>query len=227
MIKEAHFRCNHCNRSFVYEDRLLNHRCKQMQRKEEFQTPLGQAAWQHFQTWMRKNHKLIPPAKSFLHSKFYNAFMRFAKFCKDVRMPDAEMYIHYMIKIDVPPSMFTNNEIYASFIQEMDKNIPALQNAKITINTLFNVAEDLGCGVNEVFDKIDPNDMIQLLIQRKVSPWFLLRSPKFSNMFSTRMTKTQKILLGTIIIPKIWAQKFKNNPDDVKKIETFVKALDL
>jgi hypothetical protein len=227
MLKEANFRCSHCGHNFVYEDRLLKHRCKQMLRKEEFQTPLGQAAWQHFQTWMRSNHKLIPAAKAFLHSKFYGAFMRFAKFCKDTRIPDPELYIRFMIKLDIPPSMFTNNQIYAAFIEEMDKNVPAVKNAKITIETLFNTAEDMGCTVDEVFDKIDPNDLIQLLIQRKVSPWLLLRSPKFNKLYHSRMSKDQRMVLETIIIPKIWAQKLKNHPEDVEKIEQFVKALGL
>jgi hypothetical protein len=227
MIKEAHFKCNHCGHSFVFEDRLLKHKCKQMIRKEEFQTPVGQAAWQHFQIWMKANHRLVPAAKSFLHSKFYNAFMRFAKFCKDVRIPDPETYIRYMIQLDAQPIMWTNNEIYANFIEYMDKNVPAVKNAKITIDTLFNTAEDMGCSIDEIFDKIDPNDLIQLLIQRKVSPWLLLLSSKFKAMYSQRMTRDQRILLETIIIPKIWAKKLKDNPNDVVKIERFVKALGL
>lgn len=227
MIKQANFKCNHCGHSFVYEDRLLVHRCKQMIRKDEFQTPLGQAAWQYFQIWLKAKHRLAQPAKAFLHSKFYNAFMRFSKFCKDARIPDPETYIRYMIQLDIDPRMFTNNEIYASFIEHMDKHVPAVKNAKITIETLFNVAEDMGCGVDEVFDKIDPNDLIQLLIQRKVSPWLLLKSPKFTKMYSTRMSKEQRMLLETIIIPKIWTKKLQDNPEDAKKIEAFVKALGL
>ena len=227
MIREAIFKCNHCGHSFVHEDRLLKHKCKQMIRKEEFQTPLGQAAWLYYQTWMKVNHKLPQSAKAFLHSKFYNAFMRFAKFCKETRIPDPETYIRYMIDLDADPRMWTNNEIYASFIEHMDKHVPAVKNAKITIETLFNVAEDMGCDVNDVFDNIDPNDLIQLLIQRKISPWLLLVSSKFKNMYRTRMTQEQKMLLETIVIPKIWAKKLKDNPDDVEKIEKFVKALGL
>lgn len=227
MIKQANFRCSHCGHSFVYEDRLLRHKCKQMIRKEEFATPIGQAAWQHFQLWMKSNHKFVQPVKAFLHSKYYGAFIRFAKFVKDARIPDPELYIRFMIKMDIQPTMFTNNTVYAAFIEEMDKNVPAIKNAKISIETLFNLADDMGCKVDEVLDKIDPNDMIQLLIQRKLSPWLLLKSPKFSNLLRTRMTKEQRMILETIIIPKIWAQKLKNNPEDVQQMEKFVKALGL
>ncbi len=227
MMKEANFSCNHCGRSFVYEDRLLKHKCKQMLRKEEFATPMGQAAWQYFQFWMKAGHKFVQPAKAFLHSKYYGAFMRFAKFVKDARIPDPELYLRFMIKLDMQPVMFTNNQVYAAFIEEMDKNVPALTNAKITIDTLFNVADDIGCPVDQVFDMIEPNDLIKLLIQRKVSPWLLLRSPKFNRLYKDRMSIDQRMVLETIIIPKIWARKLKENPQDVQQIEAFVKALDL
>lgn len=227
MLKEANFRCNHCGHAFVHEERLLRHRCKEMIRKDEFQTPQGQAAWQYFQIWMKANHRLVQPVKAFLHSKFYGAFMRFAKFCKETRIPDPEMYIRYMIQLDAQPAMWTNNQIYASFIEHMDRNVPPIKNAKITIETLFNTAEDLGCTVDLVFDKIDPNDLIQLLIQRRLSAWFLLKSPKFHKFYSQRMSKEQRMLLETIVIPKIWAAKLKKHPEDVEKIESFVKALGL
>lgn len=227
MIKTANFFCNHCHTSFVQEERLLRHKCKQMIRKEELQTPLGQSAWQYFQFWMKEKHRFIQPIEAFISSKFYGAFLRFAQFVKDTRIPDPKLYIHFMIKLDIPPTMFTNNTIYAAFIEEMDKNVPPLKNAKITINTLFNLADDMGWNIDEVFDKIDPNELIQLLIQRKVSPWFLLRSSKFNQLYTKRMTVDQRMLIETIIIPKLWAKKLKENVDATKKIEEFAKALNL
>lgn len=227
MIKTANFRCNHCGHSFVYEDRLLRHKCKQMVRKEELETPLGQAGWLHYQTWMKTNHKLVPAIKSFLHSKYYGAFMRFSKFVKDVRIPDPELYIRLMNELNIPPAMWTSDLIYVRFIEHMDKRVPAIKNAKITIETLFNIAEDNGVDIAEVFDVIDPNDVIQLLRQRKLSPWFLLRSSKFKNMLKTRMSRDQLIVLETIIRPKVWAENLKNNGDGIKSIDAFVEALSL
>ena len=198
-----------------------------MIRREGLESPLGQAAWIHYQTWMRAGHKLVPSVKSFLHSKFFNAFMKFAKFAKEVRVPDPDLYIRYMIALDAPPAMWTCDPIYVAFIEHMDKKIPAIKNARITIETLFNTAEDMNCGVNEVFNNIDPNDLIQLLRQRKLSPWLLLRSKKFLTFLRARTNQDQRIVLETIIRPKVWAEKLKNNIEDVKAIDKFVEALDL
>lgn len=228
-MKEANFKCSHCHTSFVIEDRYLRHKCKEMIRKEELESPIGQAAWLYYQLWMKTNHRFVAEVKSFLHSKYFNAFLRFAKFVKDVRIPDPELYIRFMVEHDMQPVMFTSNEVYAAFIEHMDKRIPALKNAKISIETLFNLADDLGLGsdVSQVFDKVDPNDLIKLILQRKLSPWLLLKSPKFGTFYKDRLTQDQRILLNTIIRPKIWAAKLKEHPEEIKSIVQFIEELDL
>lgn len=226
-MKEANFKCNHCHTSFVHEDRYLRHHCKQMKRKEDLESPFGQAAWIYYQMWMKNNHRFVAEMKSFLHSKYFNAFLRYAKFVKEVRIPDPELYIQYMIELDMPPAMWTTNTVYVAFIEYLDKKIPAIKNAKITIETLFNLADDLGCDITQVFDKVDPNDFIKLVLQRKVSAWLLLRSPKFNAFYRNVLTKDSRILLETIIRPKVWAERLKNHPDEIQQIDSFVEALGL
>ncbi len=226
-MKEANFKCIHCQHTFVHEDRLLRHRCKQMIRKEEFATPYGQAAWQYYQTWMKCNFRQVPEVKSFLHSKFFGAFFRFAKFAKDVRIPDPELYIQFMIDRDAPPVMFTSDEMYSAFLQHMDRKVPAKTNAKLTIDTFFNIAEDADRDVADVFEVVDPNDLIQLLRQRRVSPWVLLHSDKFKKFYGTRLTDDQRIVMKSLIRPDYWAEKLKENPEDVKLMKQYVGELNL
>lgn len=225
-MKEANFKCNHCGHLFVYEDRLLRHRCKQMIRKEEMETPTGQAAWFHYQSWMRAQHHLIPHIKSFLHSKFYQPFMRFAKFAKQVRIPDPDLYIAQMVNLDMQPMLWTNDQVYVAFLEYMDRKVPANKNAQITINTLFDFAAGLGCEIGDVFSHIDANEVIQLIRQRKLSPWILLQSDKFKQFYA-KLSNDQKIVLGTIIRPNYWTEKLNNNLDTVEQMKKFVKELNL
>lgn len=223
-MKEANFRCGYCGHMFVYEDRLLRHKCKQMIRNEEVQTSLGQAAWFYYQTWMRAQHHLIPHIKSFLHSKYYQSMIRFAKFAKQVRIPDPDLYITQMINLDMTPMLWTNDQIYVAFLEYMDKKIPATKNAQITIETLFDFSQALGCEIYDIFDHIDSNECIQLIRQRKLSPWILLNSKKFFT-FMKKLSQDQKITLETIIRPKHWATKFQENPEIVEQMKRFVQEL--
>lgn len=225
-MKEANFKCGHCHHSFVYEDRLLKHKCKQMIRNEEVQTQIGQNAWFHYQAWMRAQHHLIPHIKSFLHSKYYNPFIRFAKFTKQVRIPDPDLYITQMVNLDMPPMLWTNDQVYVAFLEYMDRKVPATKNAQLTIETLFDFADALGCDIGDVFNHIDANETIQLMRQRKLSPWLLLHSDKFKQFF-LKLSQEQRIVLETIIRPKYWAEKLKNNPEIVDQMKNFVKELNL
>lgn len=190
------------------------------------ETPTGQAAWFHYQSWMRAQHHLIPHIKSFLHSKFYSPFIRFAEFAKKVRLPDPDLYIIQMVNLDMAPMLWTNDLVYVAFIEYMDKKVPANKNAQITIETLFDYAAALNCEIYEVFDHIDPNEAIQLIRQRKLSPWLLLNSDKFFR-FLIGLSKEQRIVLDTIIRPNYWAEKLKTNPETVVQMKRFVKELDL
>jgi hypothetical protein len=196
-----------------------------MKRKEELESPTGQAAWQHYQTWMKCNHRLVPEIKSFLHSKFFNAFIRFAKFVKEVRIPDPELYIRFMIELDNPPVLFTSDQIYSAFLQHMDRKVSAAKNAQITTDTLFNIAEDAGVDVSKVFDIIDPNDLIQLLRQRRVSPWLLLHSDKFKKFYASNLTEDQRIVMKRLIRPEYWAVKLKEKPENVDLMKQMVGEL--
>jgi hypothetical protein len=197
-----------------------------MIRKEEMETPVGQAAWFHYQAWMRAQHHLIPHIKSFLHSKYYQPFMRFAKFAKQVRIPDPDLYIQQMVNLDMQPMLWTNDQVYVAFLEYMDRKVPANKNAQITINTLFDFAAALNCEIDDIFNHIDANEVIQLMRQRKLSPWLLLHSDKFKQ-FYVKLPKEQKIVLETIIRPKYWGEKLKDNPETVEQIKKFVQELNL
>jgi hypothetical protein len=223
---EKHFKCTFCHHQFRYEDRYLKHRCKIMIRTKELETVEGQAGWFFYQTWMRNKHRQIPQLKSFLHSKFYGPFLRFAQFAKQVRIPDPDLYIAQMVYLDMQPVLWTNDQVYANFLEYMDKKVLPSKHVQITINTLFDIADDLNCEVSDVFNYITPNDLIQMMRQRKLSPWILLHSEKFKKFFLT-LSQQHKIILETIIRPVYWAEKLKNHPDLVQDMKKYVQELSI
>lgn len=227
-MKDKPFYCTYCHHSFHYEDRFLKHQCRQKQRAEEINSPIGQAAWFYYQSWMRAQHHMLPHIKAFLHSKFYKPFIRFAEFVKQVRIPDPELYILQMVALDMAPMLWTNDQVYTAFLEYMDRKLSATRHAEITIDTLFDYADSLGCqnSPGDVFVKTNPNEIIQLIRQRKLSPWLLLHSGKFKKFYAG-LSKDQQIVIETMIRPTYWAEKLKKDPESVEVMKTFVKQMDL
>lgn len=224
---EGNYKCPHCGHRFVQEQRFLRHRCDQMKRQEVFQQPLGQAAWIFYQKWMRAYNKAVANANSFLHSKFFNSFIKFADFVKTVKMADTDVFIALMKEYDISPTIWTNDQVYALYLEQMDKKLTPEKHAEITVNTLFDLAEDYDVDVSDVFQNVPPAEIIQLLRARKLSPWILLNSRKFGAFYKQRTSTEERIVIDSIIRPPYWKKKFDSNPEKVEAMRKYVSELTL
>ena len=226
-MKEKRFQCKFCEQRFHLETRFLKHHCKQMQRDEEFRTTEGQAAWQYYQKWMRVYRRTVPKSSAFLHSKFYNCFIRFARFVKKVNLPDPELFIWLMKEKDFSPTIWHDDKVYALYLEFLDRRAPPIKQARITINTLFDIATSNDCEVSEVFDKLTSNEVIHLLRQRRLSPWILLNSQVFTQFFINKVVGEERIIMESIIRPDYWHEKFSSSPEDVERMKLYVAELSL
>lgn len=216
--------CRACHKTFVREQAYLDHECKQLKRENELKTPEGQASWQYFHTWMRQKKRMPPSAASFLASKYFRTFMNFTQFTKKVQLPLPDKFIWLMVKRDFPPTMWTLDEVYSQYLEFLDTKMPPVEQAKASINTLFEYADSHDIDAEDVFDKINPNELIHLVRLRKLSPWLLLCSKKFCVMFAN-LGEEQQAILETLIKPEIWAAKRDQYPDDINQIKMYVNEL--
>lgn len=220
------FRCKFCGGGFVREDRFMKHKCKAMHRDEEIRTPLGQTAWSNYRLWMTVQRRNTPTLETFLNSKFYTTFIKFTKFALKVGIPNTELYIKHMARQEIHPTIWVNDKIYGDYLQYLDRGKDPLVQAQYTVDYLFKIAEALDCGVDEVFDKLQANDVINMLQRRQLSPWILLHSEKFKQFYN-KASKEQQLIFMTIIKPKLWSEKQRENPDVVDKMKKIVHELNL
>ena len=225
--QQARFRCKHCHTMFVHEDRYLAHKCKQMKRLEESQSPLGQTAWQMYQTWFRKQKRMPPQPQSFLTSKYYRTFVNFAKFAKAARLPMPDKFIWLMVEKGWPPTLWTNDEVYTTYLEFLDYKTTPLEQMKTSLETLVSYANKHEIDVSDVFQKIEPTEIIHMIRTRQLSPWLLLFSSSFKQMFRQRMTPEQKIILETLIRPDHWVEQFEHHADSVQKIKHYIQEFHL
>ena len=221
------FECKFCGQRFKLENRYMSHRCKAMVRDEQIRTPLGQAAWSYYQKWMKSHRRAVPAIETFLTSNFYTTFIKFAQFAKRVGLPDVDAFIWYMKEKDIPPVIWVNPEIYASYIEFIDKKSDPSQQAQQTIDYLFKIASELQVDVSEIFDYLEPSDVIMMLHRRQVSPWILLHSPKFKQFLINKATDQEKVAMQAIIRPEYWAEKKAKSPEIVAQMKKYIRELDL
>ena len=218
--------CDYCHKTYVREDAYMNHKCKQMIRAEEIQTPLGQAAYSYYCEWMKLNKRRAPQIDVFTTSRFYTYFVNFAHYVKHVKIPDTTAFITLMVNRDLSPSLWRHDNVYVMYIEYIDRNVKPLTQAKNTIETIFKVADAAECDPSDIFNQLETNEVIQLIRERRLSPWILMFSGKFKLLVANG-TQEQREIFEALIRPMYWKLKFDKHPEAVKYMKRYVKELDL
>lgn len=203
----------------------MQHECKQMKREAELKSPTGQTALHYYQLWMRNMKRMPPPAATFLASKYFRTFIEFVKFTKTVDLPMPEKFIWLMVQKSYTPTMWRNDDVYSMYIEFLDRKTSPVDQAKLSIKTLMDYTEKKGIDISEAFNAMTPPEVIHLLRVRRLSPWLLLFSKSFKNLFQNRTTPEQKIIIENLVRPEYWAEKKDDHPDSVAIIKTFVAEM--
>ncbi len=220
------YECKYCEQTFKIESRFINHHCKEMQKAEDLKSSVGQAAWLYYQKWMQAQKKPVSQPSSFLKSRHFNAFINFAKFVKRVKLVDTELFIHMMKDKSVQPQLWTHDQMYALYLEYIDRNTTPTKQATITMKTLAKIADAADCDVSEVFSMVHPIEILEMIRERKLSPWLLLRSVKFRAMLE-QVSDEERAVFEQLIRPSYWSAKFEINPKIVQRMTLLVKELNL
>lgn len=218
------FECKHCGTKYVRETAFMAHECEPMRRKAQLQTMVGQRAYSIYSKWLTAKHGKPPSITTFADSKFFKAFIEVSKFIKAVKITELDVFIRMAIEDDLPPSMWTQDAVYSKFLQYMQQRVSAKEQMKITVNTICDLADIFECDTGDVFSHLSPGELAQIIRERKLSPWILMRSGKFKAFLIGCDAGAQQ-MFNDLIKPMYWKMKFDKAPDDVATAKAIVKEL--
>lgn len=196
-----------------------------MKRDAELRSPIGQTALYYYQLWMRNMKRMPPPAGSFASSRYFRTFVNFVKWTHKVHLPKVDKFIWLMVQKDFSPIMWMNHEVYAIFLEYLDREASGIDSATLSIQTLMAYCDRNEIPLDEVFKHIPIEEIISLLQLRKLSPWLLLHSRTFKQAFVHRAGPEQRVVLESLIRPEYWPDKMAQYPGDVAKIKTWVAEM--
>lgn len=222
---EARWTCQHCHKVYVRENAYMSHECKQMKRLKELQDPIGQVAYNHYTTWMRAMKRMPPTATAFMASRFFRTFVEFSKWAKQVNLPKPESFIKLMVNTNHTPTMWRMSEAYDLYLLHLDRAVAPLEQAAMSIETLLTAADAHDVDVSEVFSALKASDIVQMLVTRRLSPWLLVFSRKYLDMYNTRTSIEERIQLDNLVRPSYLKSKIEDHTDDVAGIRKLIKEL--
>lgn len=206
----------------------MKHHCKEMKREEDFKSLEGQAAHLFYKSWMKKKHHTsTTTADGFKTSQYFGTFFKFVNFVRQTHLPDTNSFIEFMVKQKIDPKFWTDDRAYGKYLEHVNRILSAEKLIEITVKTIYDIADEAEINPRDVFSILAPAEVIQLLSQRRISPWILLNSRKFMLFFKDKASSEERVILESLINPDYWTKRFTAFPDDLKLAKDCVSALEL
>jgi len=221
------FRCPYCDKRYKNEKFFDAHTCKEMIRSEQASTIEGQRAFAYFQEWNKLRGRRILSLDQFIAAPTYNSFFVFDSFSRKVDLPNIKLYMKIMVEKDLQPSIWVNDIAYSYYIDYMDKRVGSNQQASITVDSIFDWCEVNDINSSDFFDYIPPNNLIKMILKRRLSPWILFNSKKFEIYYKNKLSSEQRKILDNIHSPSAWKNKFSKRQQEVTNMEKVVNEMQL
>jgi len=169
------------------------------------------------------NHK-VPPIETFSTSRYFNSFVKFVEWSRKLKLPSRTQFIRLMAGKKLSPMLWCRDECYSLYLEWIDRTSDPIDQAATTVETLYKIAEASEMPVTKVFSIINYMEVMQLIRQRKLSPWLLLCSSQFKT-FLVGLDVSEKDELLNLIGYSYWATKFMDNPKIVEDMKIIAKEL--
>jgi len=158
----------------------------------------------------QKNSKSI---EEFINSKYYTAFIKFARHLMDLRPVDQARFVDYVFRNGIKDRDWCKDKVYEAYIVELLSKEPADRGVERSIRTMDEWGQKHGQPFNEFFIHVAPAEATHLVKMGKISPWVLYLAETSDHLWN-RLSDEQADIIGSIIDPKIWMAKFQLKKDD-------------
>lgn len=226
-MTDSPFRCEYCRKTFSQERYYQKHSCTERERALEMETVEGQLAYMYYRTWFKKRRlKPSDDKRLFTKASTYTAFLKFARWVRSTGIVDVELYITLMTERKYSPNIWTRDEAYADYINYYDTQVPPTKQVETTCETLTILAESYGVNLNQVIPSLEMPQLLELIQQRRLSPWLLYSMKSFKSYVMGLKTEDRSHLIRGIG-SEIWSNKFSKVPELMKEIRELAAGLDL
>jgi len=202
----------------------MRHECTGMIRAREIQTIEGRQAYELYKVWLESQKKKGPSIETFCTSAYYSSFLKFTNWIRDTRVPDPGKYIEVMNEKKISPALWRRSEAYEMYLEFIDKRADPYDQVGVSVETIQALSDAWECKTEEVFSRLTLEELLELIQQRRLSPWLLFCSKSFK-IFVSKLHPEDRSLLMTTIGSEYWAMKLERNPEVVVNIRKVVASL--
>lgn len=225
------YKCIYCNKPFRRESTLTAHLCenkRRHQQQNEAGVQLGFKAYLKFYEITQGSAKL-KTYDDFAASSFYLAFVRFGRYCKDIRCVNFNSFTEWLLKNNKKLDYWTKDSLYSEWLhQYMRKESveDALERAFKEMQNVADMDEKLQNNFNNYFRHCATNRISHHISTGRISPWVVFNCSSGIE-FLDRLNEEQLELIMPWIDPDFWQRKFKDYLADTEWVKDILEKAGL
>lgn len=222
------FTCIHCSKSFMKERTLFNHLCERKRRflqKDEKRVQLGFMVFNRFFSITQNQHN-SKTYEEFCQSSYYNAFVKFGSFIKNVNPIYTEKFVDYVIRSGVKLDHWCQEALYEKYLQEILKIEPVESAVERTLKTMIVWGDKNNCPYNHYFKYATSSRIVHDIKNGNISPWVILNCESGRKSLNN-LTDEQLEIISKIIDLIYWKTHFKKMIAEVKIVEEICCGADI
>ncbi len=224
--KEGHWLCHYCTKRFTNELMFERHVCKEKTRAQELAHPSGQAAFQFYLEWMKIRKFKSQTIDAFANSRYYKQFIKFAQMVAAAGMSKPDRYIEIMVDGGITPDLWCREQCYRIYLDYMDTREKPIDQVVATIQCLMDIADTEIVEYSKIVSHLGSQRLLNLIAQRKVSPWFLFHSMSAQDLIRS-LSVEEKKAYDNIIKFAAWAERLQEHAATREEIKTIVRECGL
>jgi hypothetical protein len=212
--------CQYCKKNFVKETSLAIHSCEPRRRRQEQHEPgvrLGFNSYIKFYELTQGSAKL-KTFDDFADSPYYKAFVKFGRYCVDVRAINPARFTEWVLKQNKKIDHWCKDSIYTEYL--IDYLRVENVNDALTRALEYGIgwSEESGHPAEHCLRYGNPNAMVYAVTAGRISPWVIYNC-KSGQKFLSELDATQIAMIWPYIDSEIWMKKFSNYVADQEYVK--------
>ena len=209
------YTCQFCQKDFIKESSLAVHSCEPRRRRQEQSergVQLGLQAYLKFYQLTQGSAKL-KTFDDFAESPYYRAFVKFGRYCVDIRAINPARFIEYVLKQNKKIDHWCRDSIYTEYLLDylrVENVNDALARA---IEFGITWQEQTSNPAHDCLRYGNSNAMCHAITTGRISPWIIYNSES-GQQFLSELSTEQIAMIWSYIDSDFWMKKFQDYPAD-------------
>ena len=209
------YQCEYCKKQFVKETSIAVHMCEPKRRytsRDERGVQLG------FQSYVHCYETAAGSARNktfdtFVESAYYRAFVKFGRYCVDIRAINPPRFIKWLLKNNKKIDYWCSDKVYTEYLIEY-LQIEAVDDALArAVEFGIDWAEKNSARPNDCLRYGNVNAMCYAVTTGRISSWVIYNSES-GQQFLSSLDPTQVAMIWPYIDSDLWQKQFQSRAQD-------------